>query len=413
MISRWDQLRRALIKTGVGWEAWVDWYEQRLRGGEGPYAWELAYVGVPEEFWADGPARVNTWIQRQIEKLESTPPSQSSNVMSIQNILDEPDILGVGTSAPPPPIPAQQPAAIEPEWRNRRLTIPKSPTKTDLTGRKFAAALKSLRQEMRSFAADISNDANIDKRFAGYVSRLVEQIPVKVPRQDELFRLGHAETVFAGYAKVVNDEWPAILAARYHALSLNFDRTLRQSRLWREFKRNAAKDTLSPDQIQTAFVLASDVAAALRRDEAKDLIDPAIPQTLVEVAEPLRTNSLIRAETSKDIIEAGQELLAYDLMESINNILKGIFQAAIWTRISDKVSEAGGAFTDEALESIVAEARRLGKDVGPALSKWTRRLILGGAAYYIAGQPFIVWLLGNYPEAFKWLEFAARFLSSQ
>ena len=415
MISRWDQLRRALIKTGVGWEAWVDWYEQRLRGREGPDAWELAYVRIPEEFLADGPARVNTWIQRQIENLEPR-PLQSSNILPIQNILDEPNVLAVGTSAPLPPIPAQQPAAIEPEWRNQRLTIPKGPTKTDLTGRKFGAALKSLRQEMRSFAADISNDANIDKRFAGYVSQLAEQIPIKLPRQDELFRLGHAESVFSGYAKIVNDEWPQILAARYHALALNFDRTLRQSALWREFRRNAAKDVLSPDQIRTAFVLASDVAAALRRDEAKDLVDPAIPQTLVEVAEPLRTKALTNAELSKEIIEAGQELLAYDLIESANNILKGIFQAAIWTRISDAAKDAGDAFTDEALKSVVAEAKRLGKNVGPALSKWTRRLILGGvgsAAYYIAGQPFIVWLLTNFPQAFKWLESAAHFLSSQ
>jgi hypothetical protein len=162
-----------------------------------------------------------------------------------------------------------------------------------------------------------------------------------------------------------------------------------------------------------AGALATDIAVVLRSDEAKELVDPAIPKTLAVVAEPLQRATPANNELPKDIIEAGEELLAYDLVESINNILKGIFQAAIWVRISATVKEAGDAYTEAALRSVVTEAKRLGKNTGPALSKWTRRLILGGTSYYIAGKPLIVWLMENYPQAFKWLESAAHFLSFQ
>jgi hypothetical protein len=78
--------------------------------------------------------------------------------------------------------------------------------------------LKSLREEMRAFANDITGEANIDKRFLSYVSTLAGQVPEKAPRQAELFQLGHAGAVLAGYAKTVNDEWPPILAARFHTM---------------------------------------------------------------------------------------------------------------------------------------------------------------------------------------------------
>ena len=400
---RWNELKRELINSGLGWEAWVDWYENRLRGANRSAARELAYIEVPSEFLFDGPERANTWILQEIGRLENQSEPESG-------LVEESAPSGPGA---PPSIPAAQPAAIEPVWTNRRLTIPKAPTKTDLTGRKFVAALKSLRREMHGFATDISAEANIDKRFAAYVLALAEEIPVRLPRQEELFRLGHAQSVLAGYSKTVSDEWSPILAARYHALSLGFDRTLRQSRLWREFKRNAAKGLLTPDQIRMAGTFANDFAVVLRSDEAKELVDPAIPQTLAEVAEPLRKTTPTNNELPKDMIEAGQELLAYDLVESINNILKGIFQAAIWSRIYATAKEAGNAYTEAALKSIVTEAKQLGKHTGPALSKWTRRLILGGTGYYIAGKPLIVWAVANYPIAFNWVESAIHFLSFQ
>ncbi len=70
MERRWITLKRDLIKVGVGWEYWVDWYENRLSGRVRSEGRELAYVEVPVELWADGAARVNTWIIKRIEEIE-------------------------------------------------------------------------------------------------------------------------------------------------------------------------------------------------------------------------------------------------------------------------------------------------------------------------------------------------------
>jgi hypothetical protein len=393
--TKWDFLKRALIYVGRGWEVWVQWYEDRLAGRARSQAHELTYVEVPDELWKQGmagdPAVVNTWIMRQFERLED------------QAVGDPP---GDTDGKAPPTIPAQQPAAIEPVWSKGRLTLRKTAAKSDLRGRKFAAALKSLREEMRAFANDISGEANIDKRFLSYVSTLAGQVPEKAPRQAELFQLGHAGMVLAGYAKTVNDEWPAILAARFHALTMHFDDTMRQSPLWREFKRNAAQQTLTPQQLGEAASLAQTTADALRGEEAADVIDPAIPQALEKLAEPLHA-----AGNELDLIEAGCDLLAYDVVESVNNIVKSILHAAIWARLSGTMERASAGFGTEAEKSIVAEAKRLGKKVGPGLTKLTRRLVLGTGGYQFAGKPLVIWLVSKYPEAFHWLKPVAAFLA--
>jgi hypothetical protein len=266
-LQRWDELKRKLISLGLGWEVWVGWYEDRIAGNTRSEEQEFAYANVPDDMWADGPAIVNTWILRKIEQLQS----QTSSIGAA------------------PTIPPQQPAAIEPIWRKGRLTLSKTATKTDLKGRAFTAAFNSLREELQIFANNISEQANIDKRFVGVVRRLLDQIPRKAPMQVEIFRLGHAETIFATYANTVDAEWPPVLAAQYHALALHFERTMRQVPLWREFKRNATKATLARSQVQEAALLASEVATTLRFGEAADLVDEIIPRTVEQMAESLQT----------------------------------------------------------------------------------------------------------------------------
>jgi hypothetical protein len=79
---RWDVLKRNLIGAGLGWEVWVQWYEDRLWGRTRSEAHELAYVEVPDDLWkeVDDPARVNTWIMRRFEQLENQSISKDEQI---------------------------------------------------------------------------------------------------------------------------------------------------------------------------------------------------------------------------------------------------------------------------------------------------------------------------------------------
>jgi hypothetical protein len=61
----WSFLRSAL-PSDEDWEVWIDWYEQRLRGGSHGKDYELAFVKVPQAEWDKGPAAANTWIRQHL-----------------------------------------------------------------------------------------------------------------------------------------------------------------------------------------------------------------------------------------------------------------------------------------------------------------------------------------------------------
>ncbi len=56
-----DSLQAAL-PGDENWVVWIDWYEQRLRGGTRGEDYELVFATVPEEEWDKGPAAANEWI---------------------------------------------------------------------------------------------------------------------------------------------------------------------------------------------------------------------------------------------------------------------------------------------------------------------------------------------------------------
>ena len=55
MEGAWDGLRLALPRD-EGWDVWIDWYEDRLRGGSGGEAHELVFVSAPLDLWDKGPS---------------------------------------------------------------------------------------------------------------------------------------------------------------------------------------------------------------------------------------------------------------------------------------------------------------------------------------------------------------------
>ena len=65
--SDWVWLQSALPK-GEDWDVWLDWYEERLRGGSRGEAYELVFASVPQNEWEKDPAAANAWIKAHLPK---------------------------------------------------------------------------------------------------------------------------------------------------------------------------------------------------------------------------------------------------------------------------------------------------------------------------------------------------------
>jgi hypothetical protein len=387
---RWVLLRDALDQFDGHWEVWTEWYDDRLRGRlPVNLLLEIDRVTISDVTWRQGPKAVNAEIKRLIEKYRAAEERE---------VFESAFADGINTGAIPG-VPRQRPAAIEPIWQKGQLTVPKKPAKADLNKQEFEAALSALHTDLNELADDVSAEANIDKRPAQFLRRLAERIPQTMPQQDELFRLGHVEAIFAGYAKTVDQEWPDFLASRYHAVFLQFDRTLRQVGLWREFKRNAAKETLSELQVADSTSLAREAASALQLGEAASFVDSAIPHSLEQLADALPV-AKAGEELPPDAIEAGKELLAADLVESVNNTLKPIAEVAL---------SVARDYADGVGKGFKKAAKKQGPIDGEKAFKWLRRLAIGGGA---GAGSFVALsnLIAKFPEAFGWLERVLHFL---
>jgi hypothetical protein len=64
----WIGLKTGLSTRNEDWEVWIDWYEQRLRGGSCGEAYELVFASVPQEVWEQGVAAANAWIKAHLPR---------------------------------------------------------------------------------------------------------------------------------------------------------------------------------------------------------------------------------------------------------------------------------------------------------------------------------------------------------
>ncbi len=71
----WESLKAAL-SSDEGWDVWIEWYEERLRGGSRGEAHEFVFASVPPDVWDKGPAAANAWIREHLPKdpRGSSPP---------------------------------------------------------------------------------------------------------------------------------------------------------------------------------------------------------------------------------------------------------------------------------------------------------------------------------------------------
>jgi hypothetical protein len=93
--ARQTKANLAIDLPGDGnWEVWIDWYEQRLRGGSRGEEYELVFASVPQEEWDKGPAAVNTWIKDHLP--------EENGVAHIKDALDEQKALEIQLGAQSP-----------------------------------------------------------------------------------------------------------------------------------------------------------------------------------------------------------------------------------------------------------------------------------------------------------------------
>ena len=171
---------------------------------------------------------------------------------------------------------------------------------------------------------------------------------------------------------------------------------------------------------------------ALRDEDAREFIDPPLPSALKKLQAPLKADSDNVAQAQLPAIRTEGLLLAEDTVESINNIVKEAVAAALAEakipKAPSRIKVAGpkatpgirataketlSGFDAEAKKSVIKEGKRLGKETGPALTKWVKRLFYGSVTgTTIAATPALAErLIHAFPDKFHWLQAIIAFFS--
>jgi hypothetical protein len=97
--AEWISLKTALPKE-EDWKVWIDWYEDRPRGGSRGEAHELVFTSVPVDVWKQGPVAANVWISEQLAD-----QAQSETLRDYIRVEDSVDARVIrGTPLAPQPL---------------------------------------------------------------------------------------------------------------------------------------------------------------------------------------------------------------------------------------------------------------------------------------------------------------------
>lgn len=249
---------------------------------------------------------------------------------------------------PAPEVPPLRPAALEPCWTRGRLILPPESAGSDRESVVIAAAFKIVRAQFTALADDAERAAAVHQRSIVCLRSVAARIPGSAPAQDELFYLAHVKEFLEAYAKFVQDEWPDLLAKRFAEAMLCFDHTIRQFPKWRAFASDAEAGPLTSGEAAGIPGLTKTMLAALREDEARNLIDPAIASALEVFQAPLQSAIIMREQQSAGPGEESKLYLAHDLLASIENIAKRTAEAVLEIKNGERQIDKTG-LADEAL----------------------------------------------------------------
>lgn len=141
-------------------------------------------------------------------------------------------------------------------------------------------------------------------------------------------------------------------------------------------------------------------------------------EELASSLQPEGVTDSAEAERLEETPETDRELLAIDIVESVNNTLKRIAEAAVATKMKTGAAVEGvGAVLAVAGKDYVGglekgfkrAAKKQGPIDGERAFKWLRRAIVTGAA----GSGSVIGLshlIAKYPQIFGWLENVIKLL---
>lgn len=234
---------------------------------------------------------------------------------------------------------------------------------------------------MGSLATAIEAHGNLDRAVPAFLREIVARVPEQPPTQAQIFLIGHDLEAVNGYTATVNAEWPELLAQRYHALTLAYDRTLRQFPRWRAFVRNASKHgARKTDATQLAKAVMS-ISQALADKAATEFVAQEIPRTMETLSSPIIATGEPRERTAHNV-----EQRIADVLESTNNILKRIAESGIELKMVP-VPAKGAGIVKILRDGVVKEG-------STRVSRW--------AVDFLSNRSLDAaqWLITNYPDMF-------------
>lgn len=120
--------------------------------------------------------------------------------------------------------------------------------------------------------------------------------------------------------------------------------------------------SLSLEEVKRIPSIADEIAAALRREEFSEIIDEKIPDSIGNLVAPLKGTVL-------DQLNEANELLAQDLLDSIDHIVKklAVKSLAFIKTLSIALNELNNIYRPKAYKSLKKSAGKLGDETGPLI----------------------------------------------
>jgi len=328
--------------------------------------------------------------------MEPSQPDSTRNVLAYLRgaLPDKPAESQADLTPATPSIPRSRPATIRTAIVDGRITLDRTPSPIVLGDQSMRVALAALRTSLQDLLDDAASDlSNFDRRPLAQLRRSAERLPAVPLSTDALFELGHLHDRLRQYAPMVREQWPDALIVPFAVVLDHLNQVLAYCPEWQAYKAGPGQEALSPEQAQAAPEIAQSLAMDLRARDAREAVDDAIPEAL---------DQFQGLQAALD--DAAIDLLAPDILESVNNILKRIATlAALANPIDGKtLTAAAAAFGRRARKRAVKLTGELGDKAPDVAIKWARRFLYAGGAS-TAGSYTAAKLAAAYPHIFGWL----------